>query len=508
MSDLASQVMANRQKFGTGDLSSLYGSGRLLEAAGMDLSPLFNQGGSTCLPLGRDANNPATGGLWDTTALQGHGLMFGATRSGKGVTSIIPALMSYAGSMVVIDPKGENAWITAERRRAMGQRVVILDPWNEVNRRYAGGQPVETVSNFNPLGTLDPADPDFVDEVAGIADAMIIPRGGNPHWDDSARDLFGGLAILESETSPGRGSIRNIRRTLTTSADNLQARIKDLTEHHPDSLAITKLARFLDSTDEISSIRSTAMTQTVFLDSAPLANSMESGDPPFDLAELATGRVTLYLVLPLDKLQTHGRWLRIILTLAIRAIAKQPTPPAVPVVFLLDEMGTVGPLQAVENAYGLLAGVGIRIVGYLQNLPQLIRDYPSSWETFFSNASVVQGLAVSDKTTSEYLSDLMGTYTIERLSYESAQARKHEKGLVGVGDSAYARPVRMPQEIREVPAELSLTRIMGGTNLLLRRMPYHAEAGWYDWYRATPQHPKKPRPVTVAEPVKKKSWFG
>jgi len=507
---LSDEVTANRQKFGTGDLSDLYGSAKLTRDARQDLSPLFSDTGSRCIPLGRDQNTIDGGALWDVTKQQGHGLTFGATRSGKGTTAIIPALMTYAGSMIVIDPKGENAWITAERRRAMGHRVVILDAWGEVNNRYAGGQPVETVTNYNPLASLDVNDPDFPDEMAGVSDAMVIARGGNPHWDDSARDLFAGLATYEAMMNPGHASLKNIRRTIVQSAKNLSALAQKVQTEHPGTLAADKLARFTDSTDnaELGSIRSTLMTQTVFLDSPRLTDSMETGAPPFDLSELATGKVTVYLVLPLDKLQTHGRWLRLFLTLAIRAIAKHPTPPALPVVFALDEMGTVGPLQVIEQAYGLMAGIGIRIWGFLQDLTQLVRDYPKSWETFISNASVIQALAVGDKTTSDYLSDLFGSYTQERLSYESAQARKREPGLVSLGDQAHRRQLLMPQEIRDVPPDLSLTRIAGGDNLLLRRMPYYAEPSWYDFYRAPPLHPKGPRPVpAAAEPPKKKGWF-
>lgn len=57
-----------------------------------------------------------------------HLLTVAPTRSGKGTTQIIPNLLTYDGSMLVIDPKGENALITAKRRQEMGQEVHIVDP--------------------------------------------------------------------------------------------------------------------------------------------------------------------------------------------------------------------------------------------------------------------------------------------------------------------------------------------------------------------------------------------
>ena len=142
---------------------------------------------------------------------------------------------------------------------------------------------------------------------------------------------------------------------------------------------------------------------------------MATDSEPFDLGDLATGKVTLYLVLPVDRLKTHGRWLRMILTLAIRAISKASELPAVPVVFLLDELGTISPgsgLSMVEQSYGLMAGLGIRIWAFMQDLPQLKRDYPSSWETFIANSSVIQLLNVADNTTAKYFSEYLGNGTI------------------------------------------------------------------------------------------------
>ena len=82
---------------------------------------------------------------------------------------------------------------------------------------------------------------------------------------------------------------------------------------------------------------------------------------------------------------------------------------------LLDELGTISPgsgLSMIEQSYGLMAGLGIRIWAFLQDLPQLKRDYPNSWETFISNSSVIQLLNVADSTTANYFSSYLGTATV------------------------------------------------------------------------------------------------
>jgi type IV secretory pathway TraG/TraD family ATPase VirD4 len=66
-----------------------------------------------------------------------HLISIAPTRSGKGVSLLIPNLLTYRGAVLAVDPKGENAWITAPfRRDVLGQKTVIVDPWGEVNRRY------------------------------------------------------------------------------------------------------------------------------------------------------------------------------------------------------------------------------------------------------------------------------------------------------------------------------------------------------------------------------------
>jgi type IV secretory pathway TraG/TraD family ATPase VirD4 len=241
---------------------------------------------------------------------------------------------------------------------------------------------------------------------------------------------------------------------------------------------------------------------------------METDENPFDMAELASGKVTIYLVLPPDRLQTHGRWLRMLLTLAIRTMARQSTPPEMPVLFMLDEMGTIGALSMIEQSYGLMAGLGIRLWGFLQDLPQLQRDYPNSWETFISNSSILQALNVGDLTTSKYFSEYIGNKTIEVNKGFSKHTRPNEQNLApgdpnrpksaftaalagaakGVGGVAaqnatsyaqrevwepdlafHSRPLLFPWEVRAVPKTASLIIAPGRYNAQLDRFTYYSD---------------------------------
>lgn len=388
-----------------------------------------------------DENHPEVHDKIIAVAPNRHFLSVAPTRSGKGVSLIIPTLLYYAGSTIVVDPKGENAWITAEcRHRDLKQDIFILDPWGEVNRRYAkkADKPDEVVSKFNPLADLNPKDENYADDVIYIADALIINQGKEAHWDDSARELVAGLIayFVERkivEKNAEKATLPAVRTLLTKPFNELADianKVKDpkwvtkVQQLGFESLATRKLSRFGAENREIASIISCALTQTAFLDSATLAANLSESD--FSFSDLVNQKATIYLVLPIDKLQTYGRWLRLMVSLGIRTVARHTETLDNPVLFILDEFGTIGRLSAVAQAYGLMAGLQMCIWAFAQNLIQLKKDYPDEWETFISNSEYVSFFNVMDDFTADYVSKLLGTTTAELISDTTKTIRERK----------------------------------------------------------------------------------
>lgn len=111
-------------------------------------------------------------------------LTIGSNGGGKGETSILPNLLSYPGSIFCNDVKGQNAAVSAQRRRDLGQTVHILDPMGTLGQGTA---------HLNPLDALDPQSKNYVEDIFGIVDALVI--AGNPQnrfWDESARTVIAG----------------------------------------------------------------------------------------------------------------------------------------------------------------------------------------------------------------------------------------------------------------------------------------------------------------------------
>jgi len=239
-----------------------------------------------------------------------HLITIGPNGSGKGTGLIVPNLSDLRRSVLIIDPKGEAAAITARKRAAFG-RVVMLNPFNEL----ADNLPHLKSHGFNPLLTLDPASDDFPDDATAIAEALVRVEGKDPHWAQSAQQILAALIMWERATQGDQASLGHVRELLTQPAlrnDGQPAGFLK-TVHamyasgYPPLQA--KCGRFLMETNEIQSVLSTAITQTNFLDSPPIARDLAQGT--FDFNDMKREIVTVYLILPAFRLHTHRNWLRL-----------------------------------------------------------------------------------------------------------------------------------------------------------------------------------------------------
>lgn len=178
-------------------------------------------GGVAGLIVGRENRK---GGQLLRYAGQAHLLTIAPTRSGKGVGAIIPNLLTADRSVFCIDPKGENARITARARSRFGQ-VYVLDPFE------ISGQPSAA---FNPLAGLDPDSLDLAEDAALLADALVHdPPGqvGEAHWNEEAKALIAGLILyVVCEEPAATRTLANVRELLTLSPGDFAATLKIMQE--------------------------------------------------------------------------------------------------------------------------------------------------------------------------------------------------------------------------------------------------------------------------------------
>lgn len=396
--------------------------------------------GERGLYLGRFVDEDADA-LCDKLIYEGdrHALLFGPTGCGKGTRFLTVNLLGdYLAdrSVIVIDPKGELAAICAMARHKMHGpgSVKILDPFGKLEEAVGRSAEhgylrkhglIESVG-FNPLaalnaGTRDMPNPNFYDEAAALGEALIQIEKKDPHWTESAQGLVTAMVMWEvvREKKPDEvANLENVRRMLTEgdttqTLDGVRYVTGGLTVTARQMVAdggyqIASLAgRFTEQRNELASIRSAADTQTRWLLSERIR--MDLKKPGLDFRELKRTPQTVFVILPAERMRTHCVWLRLVIVSALRALYR---PGGLRTVMLIDEMAALGHLAPLEDAFGLVRGYGLQIVGILQDMAQLKNLYSERWESFVANAGVVMGFPPNDKTTSEWMSWRSGRTTI------------------------------------------------------------------------------------------------
>ena len=401
-----------------------------------------------------------------------HLLTIAPTRTGKGVGTIIPNLLDYPGSVICIDPKGENARITARHRAKFGP-VHVLDPFGVTGIASAA---------FNPLDRLDPAGLDLADDAMTLADALVYDapgEAGEAHWNEEAKALIAGiiLAIVTSEP-PATRTLATLRDRLTLAPQAFAVMLE--TMQAQGGLAARAANRHLGKSDrEAAGVLSAAQRHTHFLDSPRMSAVLERSD--FTFADVKARATTVYLVLPPDRLATYARWLRLMLAQGLTDLARAPASPARPVLFLLDEFAALGRLEPVERAMGLMAGYSIQLWPILQDVHQLRALYERRAGTFLSNAGVLQVFGVNDHDSAKLVSDLLGQETI--VFETMSRAIDSDETGISFGSQHVARPLLTPDEVRTLREDYQLLFLAGQRPIVAAKLKYYADrefAGRFD----------------------------
>lgn len=424
---------------------------------------------------------------------EGHLFTLAPTRSGKGVSAVIPNLLDYPGSAFVVDVKPENAAVTARRRREMGQDVRILDPFG-----VAGGWDA-----FNPLDLIEVSSADAIDDARMIADMMVaIDEGAeNVHWNETARAFLAGLALhVKVNAAPEDRHLLHLRKlaTLRRGTPRSPGAFEELLNNMLDSRAVGGLiarsaAVLLQKPfKERGSVISALHRHTEFLDSPHLRRAL--GHSTFDLGDLKRRRMSLFICLPSDRLSEYHRWVRLMVGCTLRALMRTRGRPERRVLMLLDEFQNLGRLAPVERDISLAGGFGVQFWLFVQDLARLRATYPHTWETFLTNSDVLQAFGASnDRTTSEYLSWLTGETTI--FVESDNESRGVSRGKVhntqhGTGQTVAekGRRLMMPDEVRRLDRTLQLLFVRGCDPLLTKRLDYLRDPAFRGQFDRNPQY--------------------
>ncbi|WP_067223106.1 type IV secretory system conjugative DNA transfer family protein [Stappia indica] len=382
-----------------------------------------------------------------------HVLIVCGNRGGKGVSYLVPNLLTWPGSVLVIDPKGENAMVTARRRgrgsayaKGMGQSVHILDPYGEVavpGEDFSGYR-----KRFNPLDLLGANEPESVVIAGRIAESLVqVERSNDPFWEESARTLDRDLCLHIASSPDYSSQERNLItvRKLLRGGDRKREELARLLEEDSKLTSGFELlfdamkrstafggvvaeggAYYLDQLHNaprtLAGVISTAARSLDFLDDPQMRACTSASD--FCLSELKTNPkgVSLFVCLPQRMADTHYGWLRMLAALTIGEMERTRGQPASghPVLMVMDEFPALRRMRVIENAAAQIAGFGVKMVFVAQTLAQLKDIYKDNWETMVANAGVKIFFGNEDQFTRDYASKLAGDTETVRTAYSGS----------------------------------------------------------------------------------------
>lgn len=405
-----------------------------------------------------------------------HIAIFAPTGSGKGVSIVIPHLLTCRDAMVVIDPKGENFALTAKARRAMGHRVVVLDPFHVVTREP---------DTFNPLDFIDPESRTAIDDCRDLAEALVVRTGKEQelHWADAAELWIAAMTALLVSVAKGDDKSLQAMRVLLTNPSEMQTAITMMCQSDAMDGMLARLGHQLTQfkDKELTSTLTTTNRFLRFLDTGAVAHSTRCST--FNPADLLKGKMTVYLVLPPDRIHAQAGLLRLWIGSMLRAVVKGGLQRHNKVQFILDEAASLGPMTAIDDAVDKYRGYGVRLLFLYQSLGQLKKCFPEGQEqTLLTNVTQVF-FGVNDPQTAEYVSSRLGDATIVTESggtnrgYSTQQSHQGETTSYSSGSSNnwqyMGRRLLKPEEVATLDERTAITISPGLPPIATRLVRYY-----------------------------------
>ena len=380
---------------------------------------------SVILHLKKPSQKIIQSGIYNT-------LLSAPTRSGKGVSCVIPTLLKYPGSVIVLDFKGENFNFTSGHRARFG-KVYRWEPTGDKGH------------HFNPMMEIRPGE-DAYSDANLIADILTTPAsgGGNAtseHFQTGAKDFLTAL-ILHCLCSDWKNkSLPGCREFLAQSDPtdpNNKKYIYDLmiNSDHGDEIihqAVVEgaTAQRNRPDDEGGSMLSTVNNAlAVFADAKIKRNTWNSEFYIDEFAETSVP-ISLYLTIQYSDVQRIAPLIRMFIALFSRRFTGGETSAAnrkfkVPLLFILDEFDKLGKMDELEMNMGIHNGFGIHYFLIFQSLNQLNKIYTKD-HSFLAHCrnSVFYAPGAGELDSAELISKILGKESISRtnISYSGGKAQ-------------------------------------------------------------------------------------
>ncbi|MFM2472219.1 type IV secretory system conjugative DNA transfer family protein [Burkholderia cenocepacia] len=406
-------------------------------------------------------------------------LLAAPARSGKGVGIVIPNLLSYSDSVVVLDIKQENFRLTAGFRRAHGQAVYLFNPFAEDGRTH----------RYNPLSVI--ADGMFrVGDILAIG-YVLYPAGGHDEfWKDQARNLLLGLVLLlwdlrEARRAGASGvpdypiTMGEVLRQSSGNGLPVKTYLNRMLIQYRQYLSracIDALNRFLTNDDKVLASILATFNAPLTIWANPIVDAATSAND-FDLRDVRRRKMSVYLGVTPDHLSEAAILMNLmfsqLVNLNTKELAEDNPALKYQCLLLLDEMTAIGKIQIIARAVAYMAGYNLRLLSIVQSDSQLESVYGrADARTIVTNHAMQILFAPREQKDANAYSEMLGTRTERSRSTSRSNGMFGARGGASESFSDQRRALMWPQEIKELARDKEIILLENTKPILADRICY------------------------------------
>lgn len=428
----------------------------------------------------------------------GNEFMFVAapTRSGKGVAIVIPNLLHYRDSVVVLDVKNEN-WDLTAGFRSQYQECYLFAPKSEDGRSH----------RYNPLDYIERDETKRMADIQNIAN-IFYPADDpkDAFWQNQAQRIFTGLVLYMMETPERPCTMSEVIKLATPTAMPLHEWIPDIIEKRKEEgreLTVECIEAMMayvnvDSDNTRSSILATVLSPLNIFSDPAVAAATSTSD--FRLDEVRKKKMSIYVGIQPNELDRFSKLLNVffsqLINLNTRVLPEQDPSLKYQCLVLLDEFTALGRVGIIQKAVAYIAGYNMRLLLIFQSKSQVEDAYGKEGaKSIFANMACQVIYAPSEQGEAEEYSRMLGTETVKGKS----TSRNRGKGGGGsVSTSDQRRELMLPQELKELGSDKQIIIYNKAKPILCNKAFYYANPKAFGSRLASLGQPAKGLPIKAS----------
>ena len=418
---------------------------------------------------------------------QTHILVTAPTGSGKGVGIVIPNLLSWNGSAVVLDVKGENCQITSGFRKEWGQNIIVFSPLSGTTHRYNPFGQIKTLPKERRLTALQ-----------NMANTLLPdPDRGDAVWAQQGRALLVGLSLYLIDAPDRDATLGELLRHLQTEQETTEICKVIIADYRDilDPASIRALANFSQQEKKLAESVKLGLVGALSLWENPLVDAATSATD-FDINALRREPTTIYIIVGISDMRTLRPLIKLFIEQIYSAQLRHEPQADEPhkVLFLLDEFESLGTMTSVVDNLPFVRSYAVRMMLIIQGLTQLDQRYGDAGREKILQSSAHQiYFASNDMKTTQYISAKLGQKTIKSKSQSYSAS-----GNRSLSQSSMGRALMMPQEVSRLAPNQEIILVEGQYPVKANKVRYYDDNAFKNRLGFDPV--KAPKVVAISKP--------